>query len=220
MTKSAPESPLARLSSDIDDSVTVIGVGPSGLASAIVLACAGRKVAVFECEKSVGARFRSDFQGLENWSAQIDVLEELRELDVAVDFVCRPVRNGVAMDSKGRSYTIADSEPLFYLVRRSSREGTLDNSLLRTAREAGVEIRFGEAVEHASARSIIASRSRRADSIASGYNFQTTMNDGAWVCFDDRLAPLGYVYLLVTSGLGALAVCLFDKSVSRREHKE
>lgn len=209
MKTNVHRSSLARKNTVADDPITVIGAGPSGLASAIVLARAGRKVIVFEREKTIGARFHSDFQGLENWSAKKNVLDELHDLGMPVDFIDNAVCKGIALDWSGRTYAVSDHEPLFYLVRRGPGEDTLDHGLLQAARDAGAEVRFGESVDHAPPNSIIASGPRRADVIASGYNFRTSMDDGAWVCFDDRLAPWGYAYLLVAQGRGTLAACLF-----------
>jgi len=61
-----------------DQPVTIVGAGPAGLACAIVLARAGRAVIVREWHKTVGSRFHGDFQGLENWSDRVDILDELR----------------------------------------------------------------------------------------------------------------------------------------------
>lgn len=60
--------------------IQIGGAGPAGLASAITLARAGRRVLTHETQCEVGYRFDGDFQELENWSAQQDVLDQLREM--------------------------------------------------------------------------------------------------------------------------------------------
>ena len=72
--------------SETDDPVTIVGAGPAGLACAIVLARAGRRVVVREWHKSVGSRFHGDFQGLENWSAERDILDELGAAGIEANF--------------------------------------------------------------------------------------------------------------------------------------
>jgi flavin-dependent dehydrogenase len=57
--------------------ISIVGGGPAGLACAIVLARAGYRVVIHEQHTRVGSRFHGDFQGLENWSSDQDVLDEL-----------------------------------------------------------------------------------------------------------------------------------------------
>ncbi len=96
----------------------VVGAGPAGLACAIVLARAGHAVVVHEQRDRVGGRFHGDFQGLENWSCDEDVLHELVASGIRPSFDCHPASRGTAFDAWGRSYEIRSAEPLYYLVRR------------------------------------------------------------------------------------------------------
>ena len=155
---------------------------------------------------------------MENWSVEEDVIDEIRGLGVVADMPLKPVFSGAAYEASGRAYEVSDGRPLFYLVRRGSDEGTLDAALLRAAREAGAEIRFGDEVERVPDRAIVATGPRRADAIASGYTFRTQMKDASHVSFDDRLAPWGYAYLLVRDGLGTLAICMFRDFNTHAKH--
>ena len=46
------------------------------------------------------------------------------------------------------------------------------------------------------------------------------MADGVFAVLSDRLAPKGYAYLLVCSGWGTVASCLFDDYANAREYRE
>jgi len=190
--------------------IQIAGAGPAGLAAAITLAKAGRQVVVHEVHKEVGYRFGRDFQGLENWSSDEDVLSFLDRRGLATDFTALPCHNGIAFDATGKRYQIESDEPLFYLVERGSGLGTLDSALLRQAQDLGVEVCFNSRLQHVKGEAILAAGPRAADAIAVGYHFDTKMADGYWLICDDALAPKGYAYLLVMNGRGTVKSCMFS----------
>jgi flavin-dependent dehydrogenase len=81
------------------DAFEVVGAGPAGLAAAITLARGGRRVIVHEAQPDVGHRFRADLQGLENWSTECDVMENLREAGVTTTFAALPFTRGTGLDA-------------------------------------------------------------------------------------------------------------------------
>ena len=189
--------------------VSIVGAGPAGLACAIVLARADYPVIVHEQRPHVGGRFHGDFQGLENWSSDEDILEELARNGIEPSFECRAVYRGIAFDAWGRPYQIRDQAPLYYLVRRGSGQDTLDQSLLTQAQSLGIDVRFADRIKQVEGLAVLAGGPRVADAIAAGYVFDSDMADGDWVSFDNKLAPLGYAYLLVHGGRGTVASCMF-----------
>ncbi len=189
----------------------IAGAGPAGLAAAIHAARHGAHVVVHERHTDVGARFHDDLQGLENWSDDRDVLEELEAAGIRPTFDHVAVREQVCFDAYGREYTFRSARPFYYLVRRGAHAGTLDCDLRDQALAAGVEIRYRESVDHLPEGGVVARGPRQGDIIAVGYVFDTDAANGFYGVLDDRLAPQGYGYLLIQNGHGTLATCMFAR---------
>lgn len=198
------------------DLIQIGGAGPAGLAAAITLARAGRRVLVHEAQAEAGYRFGGDFQGLENWSTHQDVLDLLREIGITTEFAMLPCSRGYAFDAWGERYEVAGRKTLFYMVERGPSPGTLDTALLKQARGLGVEVRFNSRLDYLDGPGILAAGPKAADAIAVGYHFETAMQDGFWVIYDDELAPQGYAYLLVMNRRGTVKSCMF--SGFKQEH--
>jgi len=194
-----------------DGILRIVGAGPAGLTAAIVAAKAGRRVVVSERSSRVAHRFHGDYQGLENWTASEDVLEEIAALGIEPSFDIAPFREQVCYGPDGREHRFhSASRPFYYLVRRGPDPGTLDHALAQQALAAGAEIRFNETVRHPDQGDVVAWGPRRAYILAVGYLFTTDLADGSFAVLDDRLAPKGYGYLLIHRGRATLATCLFS----------
>jgi len=198
--------------------ITIVGAGPSGLACAIVLARAGRGVMVREWKPDVGHRFHDDFQGLENWSHDEDVLDELAGAGIRADFERHAIVAGTVFDPAGRRHQVRGMRPLFYLLRRGTAEGTLDRALLAQACAAGAEVRFNDRVREFDGAGILATGPRQAGVIAAGHVFETDMDDGTWLALGHAVAPGGYAYLLVQGGRGTVASCMFTGFRDQAKH--
>lgn len=191
--------------------VHIIGAGPAGLVAALTLARSGLKPIVFEQAQDVGMRFHGDYQGLENWSTDEDAIDFFSSLGIAVNFLCVPHTEGVLYGPQMKRFDIRTHRPWLYLVERGNTLQSLDHGLKEQALEAGVDIRFGHKVEHATvATTILATGPRAADAIARGVVFETTHPDACFGFLDDHIAPKAYAYLLIHRGKATLATCLFD----------
>lgn len=193
-----------------NETVQIAGAGPAGLAAAITLAKQGIAVQVHEARNEVGFRFQSDFQGLENWTTEQDVLQWMQEQGLTTDFEMFPGKQGIIFDDRGKAYEVSSQKPFFYMLERGPGAGSLDTALLNQARELGVEVIFNSRIKNIEGAGVLAIGPKAADAIAVGYHFETEMDNGFWAICDDDLAPKGYAYLLVMNGRGTIKSCIFS----------
>ncbi len=201
-------------------SINIVGAGPAGLSAALIARKMGCTVNVYEQFSDVGGRFHGDFQGLENWTQDNDVLTELSQLDIHTDFDHTPVYEIVCFDSSGRSQVLRSLAPIFYLIHRGKQTGSIDQALKAQAIAAGVSIKFNTRTHKLQNGGVVADGPHRANAIAVGYVFETDMADGSFVVITDELAPSGYSYLIVNRGRGTVASCMFKDFHNERTYAE
>jgi len=198
--------------------IHISGAGPAGLAAAITCAQAGVKVVVHERKKVVGARFHGDFQGQENWTDEMDLLDDFSRMGIKPDFPHTACHELIAFNPNGQEFRFTSEAPLFYLVRRGCGKESFDSALLSQAKACGVEIRFKDTMKKLPDGGICAEGPRAGDVIVAGYQCETDMADGAFAALSDDLAPKGYAYLLIHEGNATLASCMFDDFHNERRY--
>jgi len=191
--------------------IRIAGAGPAGLAASIILAKAGYRVKVFEERSGVGRRFNDDYQGLENWSRDEDVLDEIRTMGIEPSWWSRAFHGGVLYDPGLRAIHVQSPRPLFYMLRRGhSHPGSLDLNLLAQAKEVDVEFEWNQRLDSQSADIMACGPRQQPVAIARGMTFRAELDDLACVILNEQMAPAGYVYFLVSEQQATLASVLFE----------
>lgn len=192
--------------------VNILGAGLSGLSAAINLAKEGFQVNIFDVRKDSGARFEGDLQGLENWTTENDILDDMKEMNIKVNFHCNPFKRVITTDGK-KTFETDYPRPLFYLVKRGTMEDSIDQGLKRQALEAGVKINYNSRFEGKADVVAIGPKmeSKVLYGIDKGIVFDTDIDDIAVAIFGDEFAYKGYSYLLVSKGYGCIATVLLDR---------
>lgn len=191
--------------------IKILGAGISGLTAAINLAKAGYKVTVYEKNKDVGMRFHGDLEGLENWSEKEDIIRQLEEMNLKINFDCDPFNEIIVTDCEKKS-KISFKKPLFYLVKRGSFRNSLDYGLKKQALDAGVEILFNKTILPEKAN-IVATGPilKEIGVIDKGLVFKTNSKNSAVLAFNEDLAFEGYSYLLITKGYGCICAVVLNE---------
>ena len=190
--------------------IRIAGGGIAGLTAAINLAREGFPVEVYERKKQAGGRFLGDLQGLENWTQKADVLDELKTMNVEINFDCAELPPLLLTDGQKRHLNFSFQRPLCYLVKRGTGERTLDQGLMQQCLDLGVTIHFGQAIAPDDARIIATGpRTREIFAIDKGIRFRTSTPDISVALVNDAAAYKGYSYLLITQGYGCMCNVMF-----------
>lgn len=191
------------------DKVKILGAGPAGLSAAINLAKAGYNVDIFEKNADVGSRFHRDFQGLENWSDRKDTLELFKSMNIDANFNYNSFLE-LKISNGSKIWDFKCNRPAFYLVKRGSKEGTLDEALKNQAMDLGVNISFRETIPENEA-DIVATGPIKSEicAVAKGITFETSHENLAVGLVNYTSARNGYSYLLIVDGQGCMVTVLF-----------
>ena len=119
--------------------IRILGGGISGLTAAINLSKAGIEVEVHE-RKSFCGKHTDDFQFLENWTFDEDVLDNLRAMNIDIDFYCKSWFAQSILSPSLKEYVGTSSNPLMYLVKRGRSQDSIDHALARQASAHNVKI--------------------------------------------------------------------------------
>jgi len=188
--------------------IKIVGAGLSGLTAGINLLEAGHEVIIYEQREDVGLRFDNDFQVIVNWMTEIDVIEALREMNIEMNFLASPIKQGIFFGPGFKNrVSFKSSKPIFYLTKRGSTENCIDFSLKQQFLKKGGNIEFNtkSSLEDID---IIATGPKKAQLTTLGYNFETDFKDIVCEAIDSNLAPNVYAYLLIKDGQGTIATAL------------
>ncbi|MEK7595549.1 MAG: NAD(P)/FAD-dependent oxidoreductase [Patescibacteria group bacterium] len=201
--------------------IKILGSGPSALSAAINLAKEKFEVHVYEQHEEIGKRFHGDIQGLENWSRREDVLDTLAKMNISINFDCQPSSKIIVSNGSNTKEDITFKRPIYYLVKRGSVDGSFDQGLKDQASSLGVNIHFNSTIPKEEA-DIIATGPISQELFAAdeGLIFKTDMEDMVVAIINDKAAPKGYAYLIVTKGYGCLCTCIFEDFPHLKDYLE
>lgn len=185
-------------------SIKILGGGLSGLTAAINLARASYNVDIFEKRSDCGKRFHGDLEGLENWSSNIDILQELKSMNIKTNFEYNPFKTVVISDGNELLKRTA-KKPIFYVVKRGSIENSLDQGLKNQALDLGVNIHFNSKAGKEDMDIISTGPpGKKHVGIVKGICFDTESDDMAIALLNLEASTGGYSYLLISNGYGCI----------------
>jgi flavin-dependent dehydrogenase len=199
--------------------IKIMGAGLSGLSAAINLSKQGHKVDVFEKRNDCGKRFLGDLEGLENWSSNTDIIEDIKSMNIKTNFNHSPFKNIVITDGK-EILRNSSKKPFFYLVKRGAIDHSIDQGFKQQALDSGVNIHFNSKISKNDVDIISTGvEANKPFAIAVGIRFETEMEDIAVALLNKKASNKGYSYLLVDKGYGCMcSVNVYTKQVNANEY--
>ena len=194
--------------------IRILGGGISGLTAAISLSKAGIDVEVHE-RKSYCGKHTNDFQFLENWTFDEDVLDNLQAMNIKIEFYCKPWIGQTILSPSLKEYVGISSKPLMYLIKRGRSQDSIDQALAKQASVNDVKIIYGSNLNSSDA-DVVAAGPKTPSFVAMGIKFPFEHPDKSIVLLDDTLSYKFYSYFIVNDQVGEV-VCV--NPTGMKEHK-
>jgi flavin-dependent dehydrogenase len=191
--------------------IKIGGAGIAGLTAAINLAKAGFSVEVYDRAEDSGNRFHGDYQGIENWSGDQDVLDLLKEMNIEINFDYHGTKRFSVWAPKDFKRNFQCEKPLFYLVRRGIEKNSLDQGLKEQALKHNVKIFYQHPITDQEVNIVATGpfmKDLAIDGLALGYTFDTNLKELNIGILNDNYALDGYSYFLIHNGKGTIATAI------------
>lgn len=185
--------------------IRILGGGISGLTAAVNLKKHGVDVEVYERKNRCGKQ-TNDFQFLENWTFEEDVLDFLKSINIRTDFYKKPVKSVELLSPNLAKYRGKSKKILMYLIKRGKAKDSIDHSLERQAKNMGIKIFYNSKLKETEA-DIIATGIKGASVMAIGVKFRLKHPDKSVVLLDNNLSLNWYSYFIANDGVGEI-VCI------------
>lgn len=191
----------------IKQPIKISGGGIAGISAAINLRLAGFEVAVYERNQDIGFHHHNDWEGLENWTSDEDVLEFLKRINIKINFPNHPCFEVIGADAELNKYKVKSKTSYFYLIKRGPGLDSLDQCLKKQAQEIGVSFEFNKNVQSQEVDIIATGHTEKNYGFAIGIDFITDLPNMVVCILNDDIAPQAYAYLIVVDNRATLATC-------------
>ena len=206
-TTSPLETRIRTESDRMEREIKILGAGIAGLGAGIIFAKKGYEVKIYEKTSHPGGRFKGDWQHLENWTSDIDVLKRLKSLGLEINFFTKACYKMSIFSSSFKEISFESTRPLFYSVQRGNPKESIDNGLLRQAQKLGAKVYFKKSMKEEDV-DIVATGpkgSKETVGYTAGLNFTSGEKDRVFVLIDKDVSRL-YSYFSIIDGKGTLAI--------------
>jgi flavin-dependent dehydrogenase len=183
--------------------IRILGGGISGLTAAINLKRAGFDVEVHERKDYCGKQTK-DFQFLENWTSDEDVLDTLNAMNIETDFYVKPWYSLEILSPTLKRFTGTSTQPMMYLIKRGQREGSIDRALEEQTRKSRIKVLYNSNLQDKDA-DIIATGLKSPTFVVTGIMFRLKRPDKSIVLLDNNLSEGCYSYFIVNDDRGEIA---------------